>query len=196
VDLMLAKRDLASALRQVLQGFKANSREMADLTAARTTLTIVVTGRSEECDAEIGVSGTASIPISTLAGLKRILSTYSDDQIRLRVSEGKLRFQNTNITDPAIAIRRIAKRIIDIPADAHPSDLLSLPHLFTAEEIEESSLMSKVLDAQKTFANDLDSAAAILMKYGIARHELRYLADAKIERHSEGLKGVLFALEE
>jgi hypothetical protein len=190
---MLARKDLASALRQILQGFKADSRELADLTAAGAALTIVVTGRSEELDAEVGVTGTASIPIGTLAGLKRILSTYSDDQVRLRVSDGKLRFQNTDITDPAIATRKIAKRIIDIPAEAHPADLLSLPHIFTAEEIEESSLMSKVLNAQKTFASDLDSAAVVLMKYGVGRHDLRNLADAKIKRHADGLRGVLFA---
>ena len=46
MDFQISKSDFTTALRQILQGRKADSADMVDMTADRSTLIVVVTGRS------------------------------------------------------------------------------------------------------------------------------------------------------
>lgn len=195
MEVIVAKSDLSSACRQVLLGRNADSIELADFATGEASLKIVITGRSVEIAAEVVSIGAASVPIETIAGLKRIISTYADSQVSLRVTDGKLRFQRTNITNPAIVTRGIAARIIDIPADARTADLLSLLLLFTPDEINDSNLTGKVVDAQAKFTRDMDSVQSTLREYGVPRQEVRSLVDAALKRHAEKLKCNLFPAE-
>jgi hypothetical protein len=191
MDFMIAKDDFDSAMRQILQGRKSTSGDVVDMTATHVTLTVVVTGRSVELPIEAATIGSASIPIGTIAGLKRITGTYKETRFRIRISEGRLRFQGYSVADPNIKMKNIAKRIIDIPEDALALDILSLTHIFSMQEIEECGLQGKLLDAQKEFGDDLDAASSTLRKYNVGRNELRILAEAKITTHAAALKHVL-----
>jgi hypothetical protein len=194
MDFMVAKEDFNSALRQILQGRKETSGDVVELTAERSTLAFVATGRSVEVSIEAESRGSASIPIGVMFALKRTSKSYEDGHFRIRVSEGKLRFQGMSISNPGIALKRVARRIIDIPEDAVPMDILSLRFIFSVDEIEDCGLHGKVLQAQTELANALDSASSSLHDYGIDRRELATLADARIKAHSDALRNVLFAV--
>ena len=153
---------------------------------------MVATGRSIEVPIKAEVIGSAIVPIKVIFGAKRMSVSYKDERLRLRISEGKFRIQNTTISNPGIAMKRIARRIIDIPDDARPMDVLALRHIFSVDEIEDSGLHVKVLDAQSKLTRSLESASATLRDYGFEQAELIAMAEAKIKDHSNGLKRVLF----
>ena len=92
-----------------------------------------------------------------------------------------------------IRMRKIARRLIYIPEDARQMDVLSLRHIFTAVEIEDSELGGKVLDAEKNLADCLDSAARSLADYGISRKELRTLAETRVRENVASLRKALFS---
>jgi hypothetical protein len=192
MEFVIAKCDLNSALGQILQGRKDALGDVVDLIADRSTLTVVVTGRSIEVPIEADVIGSAIIPIKVVFGAKRMGESYMDERLRLRISDGKFRIQNTSISNPGIAMKRIARRIIDIPDDARPMDVLALRHIFSVDEIEDSGLHVKVLDAQSELTRSLESASATLRDYGFEQAELITMAEAKIKEHSNGLKRVLY----
>jgi hypothetical protein len=100
-----------------------------------------------------------------------------------------------SIAHPDIKARPIARRIIDIPEDATPRDILSLPLIFSMNEIEECGLSLKLLDEQKGLAEQLTSAFESLRDYGFDRNELSAMAKEKVRAHADAMKRVLFAGE-
>ncbi len=192
MDFMIAKDDFDTALEQILQGRKDTSGDVVDLTASRSTVTVVVTGRCIEVPIEAEVIGSATLPVKVIFGASRVSKIYKDERLRLRISDGKFRLQNTSISNPGIAMKRIAKRIIDIPDDARPMDVLALRHIFSVDEIEDSGLHVRVLDEQAELTRSLESASATLRDYGFEQAELIAMAESKIKEHSNGLKQVLF----
>lgn len=196
MDFEISKKDFAAVLRQILQGRKADSADMVDMTADRSTLRVVVTGRSIEIPIEAQERGSFTIPIGVLFKMKRISGTYDDKTFRVRVSEGTFRLQGMSTSHPDIKARPIARRIIDIPEDATARDILSLPSIFSADEIEDFGLQAKLLEAQKELADDLDSALLTILKYGFERDDLSAMAKLKIKTHADGMKRVLFGSSE
>jgi len=195
MDFVIDKVDFNSALKQILQGRKETSGDVVDLTANYLTLALVVTGRSVDVSVEAKSTGSASVPIGVMFALKRASKSYEDEHFRIRISEGKVRFQGMSISNPSIIMKKVARRIIDIPEDARAIDVLSLRHIFSVDEIEDCGLHGKVLQAQTELANALDSASCSLHDYGIERTELAALTDARIKAHSAGLRKVLFTSE-
>jgi hypothetical protein len=164
-----------------------------DLTADRESLTVVVTGKSVEVPIESQERGSFGVPICVLFKIKRISGTYEQDEFRVRFTEGKFRIQGMSVSHPLIAARKIARRVIDIPEEAIPRDILSLPLIFSMDEIEDCGLHVKVLEAQKRMADDLNSAYETLNKYGFNRNELSAMANLKIKAHADAMKHVLFS---
>jgi hypothetical protein len=192
MDLMIDRKELDKALRQILQGRDASCPDVVDFTAGRESLTIVVTGRSVEVDIEASEIGSVSVPITVVAKLKKVCKTYEKEQVRLRATEGRIRVEGMSIANAEIRMRKIARRVIDIPQDARALDVLSLRHIFTAVEIEDSELSAKVIDEEKKLADRLDSAASSLADYGISRNELRTLAVSRIRENAPSLRKALF----
>jgi hypothetical protein len=178
-----------------LYGRKADSTGLVDLTAAPSTLILAAMGTSIDVPIVSEITGSVSITVSDLARLKKISATYKAGPIRIRISGGRIRFQNTSIS-AIVSDKRIARRVIDIPNDASAMDLLSLRLLFSVDEIEDCGLHSKVLEAQETFARRLDSAASDLREYGFTRSELAATAEAKLKAHAAITKKVLFPGED
>jgi hypothetical protein len=177
----------------ILQGRSAQGPDVVDFTAGREALTVVVTGRSVEVAIEAAEIGSVSIPIEVVAKLKKVAKTYDNDRLRLRANEGRVRLEGMSMAHEGIRMRKIARRLIDIPEDARQMDVLSLRHIFTAVEIEDSELGGKVLDAEKNLADCLDSAARSLADYGISRKELRTLAETRVRENVASLRKALFS---
>jgi len=192
MDFMIAKCDFDRALRQVLQGRKADSADLVDMTADRAALTVVVTGRSIEVRIEARIIGSFSIPIGVLFKMKHVSRTYEDRTFRIRVWEGQFRLQGMSTSHPGIQARKVARRVIDIPEDAGAADILALPLIFNVDEIEECNLHVKLLEEQKEFADALNRAFDTLQKYGFDRNELSDMAKLKIKTHADRMKHVLF----
>jgi hypothetical protein len=195
MDFEIDRKDFASALRQILQGRKPDSSDLVDMTSERSTLTFVVTGRSVEVPIEAQERGSFSVPIGVLFKVKRISGTYDEPKFRIRISEGRFRIQGMTTSHPGISARPIARRIIDIPDDALPRDILSLPLIFSVDEIEDCGLHVKLLEAQKKMADDMNHAGELLHPYGFDRNELIAMAKRKIATHAAAMKHVLFAGE-
>ena len=86
MDFVIGKDDFDAALAQILQGRKDAVGEVVDLTADRTTLTVVATGRSIEVPIVAQVIGSAVVPIKVIFGAKRMSASYQDERLRLRIS--------------------------------------------------------------------------------------------------------------
>jgi len=71
-------------------------------------------------------------------------------------------------------------------------DILSLRHVFTAAEIEDSELGTKVRGAEKKLAARLDSAAKNLADYAISRNDLGALVASRIRENVPILRKALF----
>jgi hypothetical protein len=169
---------------------------MVDMTAEREMLSVVITGRSIEVPIEVQERGSFSIPIGVLFKVKRISVTYGDSKLRIRITEGKFRLQGMSISNSGIRPRNIARRVIDIPADATARDLLSLPLIFSVDEMEDCGLHAKVLEAQKKMADDLESAYRTLCEYGFERNELIAMAKRKVASNAAETKRAMFTPEE
>ena len=192
MDFTIAKCEFDRALRQILQGRKDTLGDVVDMTADRSTLTVVATGRSIEVPIKTEVIGSVTIPIKVVFSAKRISENYKDERLRLRISDGKFCIQNTSISNPGIAMKRIARRIIDIPDDARPMDILALRHVFSVDEIEDSGLHARVLDAQSKLTRSMESASMTLRDCGFEQAELIVMAETKINTHGVAMKRVLF----
>lgn len=192
MDFQISKSDFTTALRQILQGRKEDSADMVDMTADRSLLTVVVTGRSIEIPIEAQERGRYSVPIGVLFKMKRISGTYDDSTFRIRMSDGKFRLQGMTTAHPDIKPRTIARRTIDIPEDAIARDILSLPLIFSVGEIEDCGLHLKLLNAQKKMAEDMNRACELLLPYGFDRNEISAMAKVKIKAHADAMKRVLF----
>jgi hypothetical protein len=195
MDFSIAKKNFNSALRQILLGFKSDSGEMVDLTADRGTLSIVVKGTSVEVPIAIQTSGSASVPISIIAAVRKISRSYKDKSFRIRIVDRSIRLQASSFSHDGISMRRIACRVIDIPEEARKLDLLSLPFIFSVDEIEECGYLGNLLEAQKDLAQTLDSVAWSLARYGFSRSELLAMTEAKIRKNTVSLRKVLFPSE-
>jgi hypothetical protein len=183
-------------LRQILQGRKADSADLVDMTAERETLTVLVTGRSIEVPIKAEQRGSFSIPIGVLFKMRKIGGTYKDARLRIRISEGKIRLQGMTTSHPGIKAKLIARRVIDVPDDATTRDILSLPFIFSTDEIEDSGLSSKLLDAQKRLAESLTSAHGSLSEYGFDRNELSAMVTARIKTHAATMRRVMLGAGE
>jgi hypothetical protein len=193
MDFVVSRSDFSKALKQILHGRSEESGDVVDLTVDQSTLAVVVTGRSIEVSVEADEIGSASIPIGVMFGLKRLSGAYNDESIRIRIREGKLRFQSTSISNPAITKKRVARRIINIPYEAQPRDILSLPLIFSVDEIEDSGLHGNVLEEQSKFTESLDRAAEILREYGLQRDDVAAMAESRIKEYADKLKRILFS---
>lgn len=195
MDFEISRKDFTTALKQMLQGRKPESTNLVDMTAGDSMLTVVATGTSIEVPIQAQECGSFSVPISVLFKVKRISGTYHDPAFRVHVADGRFQLQKTSISHPGILARRIARRIVDIPEDALACDVLSLPLIFSVDEIEDCGLHVRVLEAQQRMPEDVDSVYDLLLPYGFDRSEINGLLQSKIAVRAEAMKRILFAKE-
>jgi hypothetical protein len=191
---VVEKKAFDSAMRQVLLGRKATPDDLVDLTAETTTLTIVALGTSVQVPVVSEITGSVSVTVGDLAKLKKISATYKPGPIRIRIGEGRIRIQNTAFA-AHVSAKKVSRRIIDIPNDAGAMDLLSLPSIFSVDEIEDCGLHSRVLDAQKKLSDRMNFEVSWLSDYGFTRTELIAMVEDKLKAHAVTMKRVLFPEE-
>jgi hypothetical protein len=195
MEFVIAKKDFDSAVKQILVGREATSMEPVDLTVDESSLKLEAMGTDVEVPVETKTPGVARVSISNIAGLKKISRTYKTGPINVRVADGYIRFQRTSIRINLPETKN-TRRMIDIPSDARAMDLIALQEIFSAEEIEESGLLPKVLETQDMKARTLEAAATSLQKYGFTWSELSSMAETKLKAHATIMRRVLFPDED
>lgn len=191
VDFVIEKKLLDSAMKQVLFGRSGVSEDLVDLKVERSMLTLVATGTSVEIPVESEASESISITVGDLAKLKKVSATYKASPVRIRIGDGRIRFQNTSI-GVSVSEARNAPRVIDIPNDASVLDLFSLPAIFSSQEIEDCGLQTRVQRAKDSVAGMLQSAIASMGEFGFTHAEVSAMAEAKLKSHAATMRRVLF----
>src|ERR1035437_8318533 len=135
MDFVVEKKVFDSAVKQVLFGRMGTPEDLVDLSLQQSMLTLEATGTSVEVPVVGESSKKVSIKVGHLAKLKKISATYKAGPVRIRVSDGQIRFQNMSI-GASVSEAKVARRVIDIPNDASVLDLVSLPEIFAPDEIE------------------------------------------------------------
>jgi len=190
IEFVVEKKLLDSAMKQLLFGRSSDPDDLVDIAVSGSLMTFVARGSSVEVPVKSEAAGRISIPVSDLAKLKKLSATYKAGPMRLRISDGRIRFQNTSL---ALDIRetKAERRLIDIPNDASALDLASLPFLFTAEEIDQCGLTIKVLEAKKALAELLEESITKMSEFGLTRSQLTVMAEEQLRAHTANMRHVL-----
>jgi hypothetical protein len=191
IDFVIEKRSLDSAIKQVLFGRSGAYEDLVDLKVERSMLTLVAMGTNVEVPVTSDASESVSISVGDLARLKKVSATYKAGPVRIRIGDGRIRFQNTSIGVSASEATN-ARRVIDIPNDASVLDLVSLPAIFSSQEIEHCGLQARVQKAKESVARMLLSAVSSMGEFGFTHAEVNTMADAKLKSHAATMRRVLF----
>jgi hypothetical protein len=191
MEFVIEKKHFDAAMKQVLFGRMGTLEDLVDLALERSTLTLVATGTRVEVPVVSELTENVSITVGDLAKLKKISATYKAGPVRIRIGDGRIRFQNTSI-GASISETQVARRVIDIPNDASVLDLVSLPAIFSSQEIEDCGLQTRVRKANDAVNVMLQSAVASMGEFGFTRAEVSAMANAKIQSHAETTRHVLF----
>lgn len=195
MEFVIEKKLFDSAMKQVLLGRLGAPDDLVDLAVEQSILTLVATGTNVEVPVVSESTESVSITVGDLAKLKKVSATYKAGPVRIRIGDGRIRFQNTSI-GASISETEIARRVIDIPNDASILDLVSLPSIFSSQEIEDCGLQARVQKAKDAVNLMLQSAVASMGEFGFTRAEVSAMVNAKIKSHAETTRHVLFPDEQ
>jgi hypothetical protein len=184
VDFIVEKKSFDSAMRQLLQGRKENPDDLVEIAAEDSIVTLAATGTEAQAQAQCEAGGRVRISVADLAKLRKISSTYKAGPVRVRIGEGRIRFQNTSFS-PITFETGNAHKLIDIPADSGLMDLVALPAIYSEEEIADSGLREKVAVAKKQVHNLVTGTASDLSNFGISTQEVNQMVQERINERVE-----------
>lgn len=181
IELLVGTKDLKRAMGLILAGRNEYMlHDTADFHVIADTLEICSTGTSTRMAVSVAQAGYARMPLEILKRLRRAAGTFKLPRLRLRIEAGRARIENFGFSHPDIELKPIGARIADLPIDARPLDALALQKLYSAEELAESGLAARVLDAQQALRSAIDSAAFTLRGFGITTEAIRQLVENQI----------------
>jgi len=190
MDFIVEKKGFDSALRQLLQGRKENPADLIDIAAEDSTVTLTANGTEAQVPVQCETCGRVRVSIADLAKLKKISSSYKAGPVRVRILDGRIKFQNTSFGLITYETGNIRK-LIDIPADSSLMDLVALPEIYSEEEIADSGLSEKVAVAKKQVDNLILGTASDLRNFGISKQEVNQMVQERIEERVEVNRRVL-----
>lgn len=191
MDFVIEKKALDSAMKQILFGRSGVLEDLVDFKVERSMLTLVAMGTNVEVPIVSEASESVSITVGDLAKLKKVSATYKAGPVRIRIGDGRIRFQNTSIGVSASEAAS-ERRVIDIPIDASVFDLVSLPAIFSSQEIEHCGLQARVQKAKDSVAGMLQSAVSSMGEFGFTYAEVSAMVEAKLKSHAATTRRVLF----
>jgi hypothetical protein len=98
MDFIVEKKSFDSAMKQLLHGRKENPADLVDITAEDSIVMLSATGTEAQAQAQCETGGRVRISVADLAKLRKISSTYKVSPVRVRIQEGRIRFQNTSFS--------------------------------------------------------------------------------------------------
>jgi len=190
MDFIVEKKSFDSAMKQLLHGRKENPTDLVEITAEDSIVTLAATGTEAQARAQCETGGRVRISVADLAKLRKISSTYKAGPVRVRIHEGRIRFQNTSFS-PITYETGNTHKLIDIPADSGLMDLVALPAIYSEEEIADSGLREKVAVAKKQVDNLVLGTASDLSNFGISTQEVSQMVQERINERVEVNRRIL-----
>lgn len=196
VEFVVAAKDFKKAIGLILLGRAAHMEtDVAEFRAVAGLLELSSVGTETEMDVEIVQAGYAQVPLPVLKDLKKLAASYKQPRLHIRIEDRLLRIESYTLRHPAIELKRIGAKMADLPVDAGFLDTLAMVKLFSAEEIAESGLAARVLDAQEKATAAIELAASSLSIFQVPREEIRKLLDTQLTKRASELKANLRAFK-
>ena len=185
IELFVSTSALKKAIRQILSGRGDYiDHDTVDISASGDSLEFTSTGTSTTIDAGIRQAGYARVPLPVLEKVKKFAGTFNKESLFLRVEPGRVRIESASVSHADVEMRSIGRRIADLPVNAGPLDVLALQRIFSAEEIADSGLAARVLDAQETARTSVDGAVANLERLEIPRSKVVEILEDQITQRA------------
>jgi hypothetical protein len=181
-------REFRKAVKYLLAGQSRIKAEMhfVDINATDSEVELVTTSSSSSFPAEVKTSGYARLPRKVFERIVRAVRMLRLDSAVVTIKPGEIRFAKLVFSHPEIEIRLIGARIADLPMDAPLPDVLALLSRFRPDEITDSGLASRVLDAQEKATKLIDRATEILEPLEIEREELsKFISERIRNKHKK-----------
>jgi hypothetical protein len=185
IEVSFRVKDLRDALKSLFalkpKGELARI-EYVDLNATNDEVELVMTGMSSTFPAEVQTGGYARIPYLAFERLSLALKTLPAKPLSLSIGPGQLKVGTFTFNHSGITLRPIGARIADLPVNPSLLDVLSLLVRFREEELEDSGLLPRVMEAQKEAADLIDSAASTLSPVGVTRQALSQFVQEQLQQ--------------
>jgi hypothetical protein len=123
--------------------------ECVDINARGNEIEPVSTGASVSLPADVLQRGYGRVPYGLFESIGKVLKSFRQPVVRILILPGQLKVASLTFSHPEISMRLIGPRIADLPIDAPLVDVLGLQFRFTADELEDSGLVSRMLAAQE-----------------------------------------------
>lgn len=176
-------KEFNKAVKYLLAGTsrtEQDSLEMVDLNARAPEVELVTTGVSSPFPADVQCSGYARVPLLVFERISRAIRNLRRDSIQVLIETGTIRVGKLSFLHPEISLRLIGARIADLPIDAPLPDVLALQARFRPEELEDSGVLGRVLEAQEQTSKLIDQAFESLEQLGITRATLSAFVSEQI----------------
>jgi hypothetical protein len=187
MDFVIEKKVVDSGMKQVVFGRSGASEDLVHLKVERSILTLVATGTSVEVPVVSEASESVSIHGRRSSQAEEGQCNPKAGPVRIRIGDGRIRFQSTSI-GASISEAKNTRRVIDIPNDASVLDLVSLPAIFSSQEVEDCGLHIRVKKAKETLAGMLESAVSSMGEFGFDRAEVSAMTGAKFKAHAATMR--------
>lgn len=176
VEFLIKIEDLKDALKTLFASTpkgKQVETEYFDFSAEDGEMTLESQGFSYVSPAEVTNPGRARVPYGVMHRLRQLLATFHEKSITVSIADGEFKVGTTGFTNPEIKILRTELRTVELPIDAPLSMVLALTTRFTSQELEESGLRKRTLEAISKSESLVDAAAQALEPLGITREAVR-----------------------
>jgi len=160
--------------------------EFVDLSAENNEVVLTTTGAASGFPAAIKSPGYARIPLLVLERWSRTLGKLGEQTALVSVQPGLIRAANLTVRDPGISIRLIGARVADLPIDASFVETLEFLVRFSPEELEDSGLLAKAMNAQAKAQELIEKATKDLAPLELTREDVSALVWGKIKRRIAG----------
>jgi hypothetical protein len=185
IEFSLDPQELAKTLKPFFAG-RARGEEAAldyvDISAQGDEVEFISTGVSSSLPAQVTAAGHARIPYAIFETLFRHPKKLGSEHLNFHVSEGQIKVGSAAFKHQGITIPTIGARIADLPIDAPLMAALALNFRFTSEELMDSGLSARAMEAQRNAEEIIDDAARVLEPLKVERAGLRQFVWEQIRK--------------
>ena len=195
VEVIVRAEQFKKSIRLVLSGrSEYMEKDTADFIARTDDLELCSTGSSTHLSATVVQAGAARVPLPVLKSVKRVAASFKQDRLRIKIETGRFKVETFSFSHDQIELKTLGDRIADVPIDAPALDVLALQKLYSADELVESGLTARVLEAQEKAVAAINWVADSLKPFGVPREAVRDLVDAHVALHAKALKAIVARL--
>ncbi|HEV2234662.1 MAG TPA: hypothetical protein VGV68_14815 [Terriglobia bacterium] len=176
IEIVIKIDDFKDALKTLFASTpkgKQVKTEYFDFFANDGEMTLESQGFSYVCPVEVTTSGRARVPYGVIHSLRPMLAMFDEKSVTVLITSGEFKVGATSITNPEIKILVNESRKAELPIDAPLPMVLELATRFTSQELDDSGLRKRMLEATSKAESILDEVSHLLGSLGITREAIR-----------------------